>query len=74
MSTRQLRLSSIDQIKRKMQDLKGKKINIVMRNQTAVLGTVQTVTDDFLDVVNMRLTKVKIQLQDVSEIYYDTKE
>jgi hypothetical protein len=74
MSTRQLRLSSTDQIRKKIQDLKGSKINIVLRNQTAVLGTIHAVGDDFLDLLNMRLTRVKIQLQDISEIYYDTKE
>jgi hypothetical protein len=74
MSTRQLRLNSTDVILKKLQELTGKKINIVLNDSTVILGTVLGTDESLLEVLNMRLKKIKIPLQKINEIYYDTKE
>lgn len=74
MSTRQLRLNSLDQIIKKFQDFKDKKINIVLVDNTALIATARGMGQADLDVVNMRLKKIKIPLNQIYEIYYDTKE
>lgn len=74
MSTRQLRLNSLDQFVKKFQDFKGKKINIVLVDNTPLIATAQGMSQADLEVVNMRLKKIKIPLNKIYEIYYDTKE
>jgi ribosome maturation factor RimP len=74
MSTRQLRLSSPDQIQKRAKEFTGKKINIVLHDRTVVLATLQEVDHSNLKALNMRLKKISIPMKDISEIYYDTKE
>jgi len=74
MSTRQLRLNSTEQIKSKSQQFIGKKVNVVMTDKTVVFGTVHSIDGSLLKIVNMRLAKVSIPLENISELYYDTKE
>jgi hypothetical protein len=74
MSTRQQRLNSVDDIRKKSKELTNKKINIVMNDNTVLLATVKASDPSWLDVVNMRMKKVRIPLDSITEIYYDTKE
>jgi hypothetical protein len=59
---------------KKLQELTGKKINIVLNDSTVIMATVQEINQSALQVLNMRLKKIKIPLKNINEIYYDTKE
>jgi hypothetical protein len=74
MSTRQLRLTTPDQIRNKISGFTGKKINIVMFNNTVLLGKLQRSNDTVIEITNMRLHKMILPIKDISEIYFDTKE
>jgi hypothetical protein len=74
MVTRQIRLNTYEQIRKKLTDLKGKKINIVFNNRTVLFGELRHITDDSLTFVNMRLEAFTIPLKDISEVYFDYKE
>jgi hypothetical protein len=74
MSTRQLRLNSLDEIRKRSSEFTGKKINIVLNDNTVILGVMQGIDPSSMQVINMRLKKVRIPLNKINEIYYDTKE
>lgn len=72
MSTRQLRLSGPVQIAETIATLVGKKVSIVLTDNTAMAGELTTATQDHIYLVNMRLKKIQYPLKDIAEIYYDT--
>lgn len=74
MVTRQLRLSSPEQIRNRLKEFTGKKINIVLSNRKVLFGELQRVTDSQLTFTNMRMEPVTLALADISEIYLDFKE
>jgi hypothetical protein len=74
MSTRQHRLNSIEQISRKFSEIKGKKVNIILNDRTVIFGKMQAIEGEIAKVLNMRLKEVRIPLNMITEIYYDTKE
>ena len=74
MPTRQLRLSSLDQIRKRLKEFTGKKINIVLRDRTVLFGELKSIGDAELTFVNMRLVRVSLSLKDISEVYLDFKE
>ncbi|HYC84302.1 MAG TPA: hypothetical protein VEB86_03730 [Chryseosolibacter sp.] len=74
MSTRQLRLNSQNEIRKRLTAFTGKKINIVLNDQTAMLATLTGFDGSVLQLKNMRLKKISIPVENVSEIYFDTTE
>ena len=74
MVTRQIRLSAQDHIRKKLKDLIGKKINIVLCNRTVLFGELKRVRENELTFENMRLEPFTILLKDISEVYFDYKE
>jgi urease accessory protein UreE len=74
MSTRQLRLNTEAQIRKRLKEFRGSKINIVLRDNTVLLGDLLNADETFVSVKNMRLKTHNILLKDISEIYFDTKE
>jgi hypothetical protein len=72
MSTRQLRLTSVESIKKNLDKLSGKKINLVLSDKTVVFGEVFQVNPESIGVVNGRLKKINYPLTQISEIYFDT--
>jgi hypothetical protein len=73
MSTRQLRISDVEQIKSKAPTFLGKKINIVLMDNTAVFGELTEVTNKEILLVNMRMKKVKYPYSSIAELYVDSK-
>jgi hypothetical protein len=69
-----LRLNSLDEIRKRSSEFTGKKINIVLNDNTVILGVMQGIDPSSMQVINMRLKKVRIPLNKINEIYYDTKE
>lgn len=74
MVTRQIRLSTQDHIRKKLKDLIGKKINIVLCNRTVLFGELKRVSDNDLTFENMRLEPFTMLFKDISEVYFDYKE
>ncbi len=74
MSTRQIRLSTFDQIKNRLKEFSGKKINIVLHDRTVLFGELKSVDNTQLTFVNMRLEAFSLSLNDISEVYLDFKE
>jgi hypothetical protein len=72
MSTKQLRLSDASQIRNRIPELVGKKINLVLTNNTVQTGTLESSTDAYISLRNMRLKKVEFSIKDIAEIYFDT--
>ena len=72
MSTRQLRISDAGQIKSKASSFLGKKINIVLLDNTAVFGVLEEVTSTDLVLLNMRMRKIKYPFPSIAELYVDS--
>jgi hypothetical protein len=74
MKTRQLRLNSEDQIKRRVQDFFGKEISVVLRDKTVLLGRVTRIESSFIELTNLRHRLTSIPFTNISEMYFDIKE
>ena len=74
MSTRQLRLSTPELIRKRLGEFTGKKINIVLNDNTVVLGELKGINDRSVEIMNMRLKKISLDMSTINEIYFDTKE
>lgn len=74
MVTRQLRLSSLEQIQKRLKEFTGKKINIVLSNRTVLFGELKSIDQVHLTFMNMRLEPFTLLLKDIDEVYLDFKE
>jgi hypothetical protein len=72
MSTKQLRLNNAREIQVRMPEFLGKKINLVLTDQTVMFGVLKTVTAAGVTLVNMRLKEIKYQFDSIAEVYLDT--
>jgi len=73
LKTKQLRISDPEQIKSKAPTFLGKKINIVLMDNTAVFGTLTEAGAEEILLVNMRMKKVKYPYRSIAELYIDSK-
>jgi len=71
-STKQLRLSDPVQIKNRMKEFLGKNINIVLADNRVIIGELHEVSPLGISIINMRLKKVELPFQLLSEVYFDT--
>lgn len=74
MVTRQIRLSTLEQMRKRLREFTGKKINIVLFNRKVLFGELKSVDDSSLTFANMRLESFTLSLKDISEVYLDYKE
>lgn len=72
MSTRQLRITQTDQIQKKVTDLVGKKINVILSDKTAMFGELHAVQNKGIVLKNMRLKKMHFPFTQISEVYFDS--
>ena len=72
MSTKQQRLSDATQIKNRLGELVGKKINLVLRNNTTQTGLLERVLDGRIMLQNMRLKSLEYPLDQITEVYFDS--
>ena len=72
MRTKQLRLINSDQIRRRMNEFIGKKINIVLIDRTVMFGELKHVNDSSIVLRNMRLENITYPIQSIVEIFLDT--
>lgn len=71
---RQIRLSTVEQIQKRLKEFTGRKINIVLRNRKVLFGIVKNLENDQLTFLNMRQEPVVLSLNDISEVYLDTRQ
>ncbi|MEX2232669.1 MAG: hypothetical protein WD824_10940 [Cyclobacteriaceae bacterium] len=74
MSTRQVRLSTVEQMQKRLTEFTGKKINIVLCDRTVLFGELKSIDNSALTFVNMRLEPITLSLKEISEVYLDFKE
>lgn len=74
MKTRQHRLDTEETIQRKLPELVGREVNVVLRDRTVLLGSVMKSQTGNVAIRNLRGKVTSIPLSGISEIYFDTKE
>ena len=72
MSTKQQRLSDATQIKSRLGELVGKKINLVLRDNTTQTGLLERMHDGRITLRNMRLKSLEYPLDQITELYFDS--
>lgn len=72
MSTKQLRLNDPELIQKSIKSLVGKKINIVLTDDTVVFGELKKVNTAEIQLLNMRLKKISYPFARIAEVYLDT--
>ena len=73
MGTKQLRINDPEQIRSRVGIFLGKKINIVMVDNTVMFGVLKEVKSSEIILLNMRLKKISYPLAKIAEVYLDTK-
>ena len=71
MSIRQHRIDSPQKIREKIAAFKGKKITLVLANNTSVLGELREVLPESVVIINGRLKKTEFHFSDIKELYFD---
>ena len=71
MSTKQLRLSDPRQISDRISEFVGKKINIVLRDNTTRTGEIELLKGQAIVLRDMRLKRSVFPLADIAELYFD---
>ena len=73
MRTKQLRLSDSGQIRLRMPEFTGKKISIVLDDNTVLFGELLKINSSDVTLKNMRLERISIPFSSIAEVYLDTK-
>lgn len=71
MQKRIIRLSTQAQIRQRLPEFAGKKINIVLNDNTVLLAELQRYSENQLTVRNMRRQKLTVAITDIYEIIID---
>ena len=69
-STKQLRLNNA-QIRGRIKEFLGKKINIVLADNRVIIAELQAVSASGVEVTNMRLKKAFFPFEQLYEVYFD---
>jgi hypothetical protein len=70
-STKQIRLSDPLHIKNRIKEFLGKKINVVLADRRVIIGELNQVNSNGIDLINMRLKNMHYSFDELSEIYFD---
>ena len=70
--SRQLRINDLNKIREQVQTFAGKKLNVVLRDDRVIVGTLIDIQNDYVTIRNMRLRPMEFRFDDVAEIYFDT--
>lgn len=71
MSIRQIRLNSIEQIKSRVREFEGKRIQVILSNNTSMYGELKSVEALGIVVENQRLKRNLLPFDTITEIYFD---
>lgn len=72
MGTKQNRLSHPSQVLERINELKGKEINIVLHNGKVFLGKLKSCAHSDLIIINMRQKEMSFLFDEINELYFDT--
>jgi hypothetical protein len=72
--TRQTRISNPSILREKIIGLVGKKISVVLHDNTVAVGQLAVVNANGIDLINMRLKKMPYSFDQIAEIYCDVIE
>ena len=72
MRSKQIRLSDAHEIKVRMSEFLGKKINLVLADNTVMFGVLKKVSAVGVTLMNMRLKEIKYTFDSIAEVYLDT--
>ena len=70
-STRQLRVTGPQQIKNRIREFVGKKINVVLTDNRVIIGVLKEVKPSGILLINMRLKKMEYSFDQLAEVYFD---
>lgn len=70
-STRQVRVTDPQQIKNRIREFLGKKINVVLTDNRVIIGTLKEVKPSGILLINMRLKKMGYSFDQLAEVYFD---
>ena len=68
---KQLRISAPDIIRKRLPEFLRKQVSLVLKDGTSVFGTLAKVDAQTIELQNMRLKKMTIVLDNVSEFFAD---
>jgi ribosome maturation factor RimP len=68
---RQIRLNDPQTIKLRMKDFLGKNVNLVFHDRKSITGNVQTIDASGVEVLNMRLKRMRFPFDTIAEVYVD---
>lgn len=71
MSIRQIRLSEIEQIKSRIKEFEGKRIQVILSNNTSVYVELKSVESQGIIVENRRFKSKLLPFDTITEIYFD---
>jgi len=71
MGIRQVRITDTTQLKARSPEWMGKRVHVILRDNTAMLGTLLQVNDHHIVLRNMRQKKMSYPLSAISELYFD---
>jgi len=72
MSTRQLRISDSHQIRQQLGRYVGKKLNIVLRDGTAMVGVLNSADEQGIELLNMAQRSQRFPFSSINDIYIDS--
>lgn len=64
-------MNSVDQIKTRIREFEGKRVQVVLSNNTAFYAKVKSVSENGIVVENGRLKKNLLPFNSIAEIYFD---
>ena len=70
-STKQLRVTDPQQIKKRIGEFLGKKINVVLTDNRVIIGELKEVNPSGIVLMNMRLKKMEYSFDQLTEVYFD---
>ena len=71
MAKKQLRVDTKEGIRKKLLEISGKKVNIVMTSGAVFFVLIQKVFEKTITVSDMRQTKSKLEIDQIAEIILD---
>jgi ribosome maturation factor RimP len=70
-SKKQIRLSDPLKVQQRLPEFLGKKINIVLKDNTVMFGELARIRETSIELINMRQKIQQVPIQNISELYSD---
>jgi len=70
-SKKQIRISEARQIVERLGEFANRKVTIILKDNTVVFGELKKIEGNDMYLTNMRLKKIKLPLENISELFTD---